>query len=42
MLKTAQQLIKEAAQKLGLDQFSINALLATDAEHQFEIQLNSG
>lgn len=42
MLKTAQQLIKEAAQNLGLDQFSIDALLATDAEHQFEIQLNSG
>jgi len=42
MLKTAQQLIKEAAKKLGLDQFSIDGLLATDAEHQFEIELNSG
>lgn len=42
MLKTAQQLITEAAQKLGLDQFSIDSLLATDAEHQFEIKLNSG
>jgi len=42
MLKTAHQLITEAAQKLGLDQFSIDSLLATDAEHQFEIKLNSG
>ncbi len=42
MLKTAQQLITEAAQKLGLDKSSIDALLATDAEHQFEIKLNNG
>jgi len=42
MLKTAQQLITEAAQKIGLDKFSIDALLATDTEHQFEIELNSG
>jgi glutamate dehydrogenase/leucine dehydrogenase len=42
MLETAQQLITEAAQKLGLDQSSIDALLATDAEHQFEIKLHSG
>jgi len=42
MLKTAQQLIKEAAQKLGLDESSIEALLATDAEHQFEIELSNG
>jgi glutamate dehydrogenase/leucine dehydrogenase len=42
MLKTAQQLITEAAQKLGLDKSSIDALLATDAEHQFEIKLSNG
>jgi glutamate dehydrogenase/leucine dehydrogenase len=42
MLKTAQQLITQAAQKLGLDESSIAALLATDAEHQFEIELDSG
>ena len=42
MLKTAHQLITESAQKLGLDKSSIDALLATDAEHQFEIKLNSG
>lgn len=42
MLKTAQQLIRQAAQKLGLDRSSIEALLAIDAEHQFEIELDSG
>jgi len=42
MLKTAQQLITQAAQKLGLDKSSIDALLATDAEHKFEIKLDSG
>lgn len=42
MLETAQNLIKRAGRQLGLDDKAIEALLATDAEHDFEIELSSG
>jgi len=42
MLKTAQHLIKQAGQKLGLSQAQIDALLTNNAEHNFEITTSSG
>ena len=42
MLDTAQTIIEEAANKLGLNRKTINSLLKMDAEHQFEITLNDG
>ncbi len=42
MLKTAQSLIRQAGIKLGYSAEVIEQLLATDAEHQFEITLSSG
>lgn len=42
MLDTAQTIIEEAANKLGLNRKAINSLLKMDAEHQFEITLNDG
>lgn len=42
MLKTTHQSIRKAAQKLGLDQATIDALLKVNKAHQFEIALDSG
>jgi glutamate dehydrogenase/leucine dehydrogenase len=42
MLDTARQLIKDAAQKMGLSDQQINDLIKTDAEHNFEIELSDG
>ena len=42
MLETAHGLIRRAGKKLGLDQATIDKLIATDAEHVFEIKLDSG
>jgi glutamate dehydrogenase len=42
MLDTAQQLIKDAAKKMGLDDKQTQQLLDTDAEHNFEIELSDG
>jgi glutamate dehydrogenase (NADP+) len=40
MLETTQQLIRQAGQKAGLAKSTVEALLKTDAEHQFEIKLD--
>lgn len=42
VLETAQNLIRQAAEKLNLDQAAVAKLLKADAEHQFEIKLSSG
>jgi len=42
MLETAQNLIKRAGQKIGLNQAKISDLIKTDAEHSFEIKLKGG
>lgn len=42
MLDTAQQAIREAAQRLGYDEQTIQALLEAEAEHIFEIELENG
>jgi glutamate dehydrogenase len=42
MLDTAQQLIKDAAKKMGLNDKQTQKLLDTDAEHNFEIELSDG
>ena len=42
MLETAQHLIARAGKKLGLDDKTVQRLIAIDAEHNFEIKLNSG
>lgn len=42
MLETAQALITRAGRKLGLDDETIDKLIATDAEHVFKIKLSSG
>ena len=42
MLDTAHEFIRSAGAKLGLTQKQINDLLAINAEHQFEIALDSG
>ena len=42
MLETAQNLIRRAGKRLGMDEKAIEALLATDAEHEFDIKLSSG
>lgn len=42
MLRTAQDLVKRAGQKAGLSESEIDTLLEVDAEHQFEIELDSG
>src|ERR1035437_4126187 len=42
MLETAIALIKDTGKKLGLTDEQINELIATDAEHEFEIELSSG
>jgi glutamate dehydrogenase/leucine dehydrogenase len=40
MLQTAQQTIREAAKNLGYDEKTIEALLETEAEHIFEIEVS--
>jgi glutamate dehydrogenase/leucine dehydrogenase len=40
MLETAHQLIRQAGRKAGIDEAEIAKLLAIDAEHEFEIELN--
>lgn len=40
MLQTAQSTIREAAERLGYDEKTIQALLETEAEHIFEIEVN--
>lgn len=40
MLETAQGAIREAAQRLGYDEQTIEALLEAEAEHVFEIEVN--
>ncbi len=42
MLDTAQKLIRETGKKIGLSDKEIEELIATDAEHKFEIELSSG
>lgn len=42
MLETAHHLIRRVGEKLGLSPSDINYLLKTDAEHEFEIALDSG
>jgi glutamate dehydrogenase/leucine dehydrogenase len=42
MLETAHSLIREVGKKLGLTKQQINELIAIDAEHQFEIKMDSG
>ncbi len=42
MLKTAHNLIRQAGKKLGLSRAEIDELIKIDAEHQFEINLDSG
>ncbi len=42
MLETAIALIKDTGKKLGLADKQIDELIATDAEHDFEIKLKSG
>src|SRR5438105_488156 len=42
MLDTAQKLIRETAEKLGLSQEQVEELLRPDTEHEFEIGLDSG
>ena len=42
MLKTAQAGINDAGKKLGLSEGEVDQLIRTDAEHQFDIKLDSG
>lgn len=42
MLETAHSLIREVGKKLGLTKQQIDELIAIDAEHQFEIKMDSG
>lgn len=42
MLDTAQKLIRETGEKIGLNKKQINDLLAIDEEHNFDIELESG
>jgi glutamate dehydrogenase len=42
MLETATALIKDIGKKLGLSDMRIDKLIATDAEHKFEIELSNG
>ena len=42
MLETAQELIKRAANVLGLDQKSTEEIIKIDAEHNFELELENG
>ena len=42
MLDTAQKLIRETAEKLGLDDKQIDQLIALDVEHDFQIEMDSG
>lgn len=42
MLQTAQTLIRQAGEKLGLSNDEIEAIIATNAEHEFEIKLKDG
>ncbi len=42
MLETAHHLIERVGHNLGLDDKTIQKLLKTDAEHEFEIKLSSG
>lgn len=42
MLETAHALIRKVAKKLGLTDEEVKYLLKFDAEHEFEIELNSG
>jgi len=42
VLDTAQKLIRETAQKLGLDDKQIDELIAINAEHDFEIEMENG
>jgi glutamate dehydrogenase len=42
MLDTAQKLIRDAAEKIGLTDKQIKELISTDAEHNFEIELSDG
>lgn len=42
MLETAQKAIRKAAKKLGIDDETVTQLIQTNAEHSFEIELESG
>lgn len=42
MLHTAQTLIRQAGEKLGLDNDTIEAIIRANAEHEFEIALEDG
>jgi glutamate dehydrogenase/leucine dehydrogenase len=42
MLETAHSLIRRAGKKIGLDDSEIEELIKIDAEHKFEIKLDSG
>ena len=42
MLDTAQKLIRETGKRIGLSNQQIQALINTDAEHNFEIELENG
>ncbi len=42
MLETAQNTIRRAAKRMGLDEKTVNELIETKAEHVFEIELESG
>jgi glutamate dehydrogenase/leucine dehydrogenase len=42
MLETAQAAIRDAARRLGYDETAIEALIETEAEHVFEIELSTG
>jgi glutamate dehydrogenase/leucine dehydrogenase len=42
MLETTHAIIRRAGQKLGLDEAAIDGILATDAEHVFDINLDDG
>lgn len=42
MLETTHHLIRRVGKKLGLSDHEINQLIVADAEHQFEIELDSG
>lgn len=42
MLETAHNLIRRVGKKIGLSEKEIEALLETDAEHHFDIQMESG
>jgi len=42
MLETAHALIRRAGKKIGLDEATINKLIAIDNEHHFKIKLSNG